>query len=181
MRGGRKWAKPACGRPLDGRVRARHFRRHGILGSHTAQRRLARAIAGASKGPRSRCCGTPQGQCEGAATCAGASGLGCSATRWIRQDSFEGPCELPVRRDRSTRLRLLNCRIVPRRCWTSDSQSQSICLSLPLTAPTDAPPYRGCRCGSRWAMIVLLAARNVGRRQSFSVRRGPANDHRLCR
>ena len=22
MRGGRKWAKPACGRPLDGRVRA---------------------------------------------------------------------------------------------------------------------------------------------------------------
>ena len=25
MRGGRKWAKPACGRPLDGRVRPRHF------------------------------------------------------------------------------------------------------------------------------------------------------------
>jgi hypothetical protein len=28
MRGGRKWAKPACGRPLDGRVGAL-FHRHG--------------------------------------------------------------------------------------------------------------------------------------------------------
>ena len=26
MRGGRKWAKPACGRPLDGRVRRRVLR-----------------------------------------------------------------------------------------------------------------------------------------------------------
>ena len=42
MRGGRKWAKPACGRPLDGRVRALRVGDHklalvlGVHDEHTA-------------------------------------------------------------------------------------------------------------------------------------------------
>jgi len=47
MRGGRKWAKPACGRPLDGRVRPHCGGGRYCCASHAAQRRAARAVAGA--------------------------------------------------------------------------------------------------------------------------------------